>query len=384
MTDVLILGGGLAGLSVAEAITTNAPAARITVLESTPHGPAPRGWCWWDTGAPHLGPPPEVPTHRWQRLRTTPDTPLLKPAVPYVHMRSDTWRTAMLHKLATVQVRHGITTGQIVSTSDHATVHTDHGLLAARVVVDARATDGYPPEPPGQPLLWQQFSGWAIETDEDAFDPDIATFMDFSISQEHGPAFGYLLPFTARRALVEPTWLLPEPRDPQWFEDHLDAHIRDHLGISGYTLLEREAGCIPMSGAIVNQRPHERIYRAGTSGGAVKGSSGFGYAATRAQCDRLGRGLAAHLQGLAPLPIPAPIRPRMATWMDRLLLRALGRSPHAPRNIFLPMLGRLSGKRATHLAHFLADEPDMRDYAAMLRATPAAPMLGELLQGPFA
>ncbi|NDA64318.1 MAG: lycopene cyclase, partial [Chitinophagia bacterium] len=51
--------------------------------------------------------------------------------------------------------------------------------------------------------LLQHFKGWMIETSEDCFDPDKATFMDFRVSQQSGTTFVYVLPVTNRRALVE-------------------------------------------------------------------------------------------------------------------------------------------------------------------------------------
>ena len=59
------------------------------------------------------------------------------------------------------------------------------------------------------------FLGWEITTDADAFDPTVATFMDFRGRHPGTASFCYVLPTTARRALVEIAAF-------QWIRDGLD------------------------------------------------------------------------------------------------------------------------------------------------------------------
>ena len=45
------------------------------------------------------------------------------------------------------------------------------------------------------PLLVQHFDGWVIKTKNNFFDPEKATFMDFTIDQNSTTQFMYILPF---------------------------------------------------------------------------------------------------------------------------------------------------------------------------------------------
>ena len=53
--------------------------------------------------------------------------------------------------------------------------------------------------------LLQHFMGWEITTETPVFNPEIGTLMDFSLSQQHGITFMYILPVSPNRALVEYT-----------------------------------------------------------------------------------------------------------------------------------------------------------------------------------
>jgi lycopene beta-cyclase len=82
--------------------------------------------------------------------------------------------------------------------------------------------------------LLQHFKGWIIETNEDAFDPSRATLMDFRISQEQGTAFCYVLPFSARKALVENTLFSPHLLQPGDYDIGLKNYIEKLLNIQSY------------------------------------------------------------------------------------------------------------------------------------------------------
>ncbi|MBQ0891495.1 lycopene cyclase, partial [Streptomyces sp. RM72] len=75
--------------------------------------------------------------------------------------------------------------------------------LQARRVFDSRPLPGLPP---ARTRLLQHFRGWFVRTGTDRFDPAVADLMDFRVPQPaQGLAFGYVLPLTPDRALVEYT-----------------------------------------------------------------------------------------------------------------------------------------------------------------------------------
>jgi lycopene beta-cyclase len=63
---------------------------------------------------------------------------------------------------------------------------------------------------PNQYFLLQHFKGWVIETPQPVFNSGTATFMDFSINQQYGTTFMYVLPIAPNKALVEYTLFTEE------------------------------------------------------------------------------------------------------------------------------------------------------------------------------
>ncbi len=122
--------------------------------------------------------------------------------------------------------------------------------------------------------LLQHFKGWIIETDEDRFDPAIATLMDFRISQEEGTAFCYVLPLNAKQALVEYTLFSTQLLQPHQYDEGLQGYINTILEIPSYRVVDSEFGVIPMTNYKF-QSQQNNIIHIGTAGGQTKGSSGY-------------------------------------------------------------------------------------------------------------
>lgn len=122
--------------------------------------------------------------------------------------------------------------------------------------------------------LQQHFKGWVIETENPAFDPDEATLMDFRVSQQQGTTFVYVKPFSATKAIVEYTLFTEHLLPDAAYDEGLRNYIADFLDTGSYTVVETEAGIIPMT----NHRfpaSEGRIVNIGTAGGQTRASSGY-------------------------------------------------------------------------------------------------------------
>ncbi len=122
--------------------------------------------------------------------------------------------------------------------------------------------------------LLQHFKGWVIQTEEKAFPNDIATLMDFRISQKHGTAFCYVLPHSEKEALVEYTLFTPSLLQPEQYEEELKAYVEKILRIKNYRVSDTEFGIIPMTNYHFPAQKNN-ILNIGTAGGQTKGSSGY-------------------------------------------------------------------------------------------------------------
>ena len=122
--------------------------------------------------------------------------------------------------------------------------------------------------------MLQHFKGWFIKTEEDCFDPDAATLMDFDTDQTEGTAFFYALPFSTKNALIEYTLFSKDQLDDVVYEAALKNYVEKKLRIIKYIVEEKEFGIIPMTNHAFSKSNHN-IINIGTAGGQTKGSSGY-------------------------------------------------------------------------------------------------------------
>ena len=124
------------------------------------------------------------------------------------------------------------------------------------------------------PLLQQHFVGWFIQTETPVFNPEQATFMDFSVSQKGNTRFMYILPTTTTEALLEYTLFSKELLTKKGYEIEIEKYIQK-LGIQNYTILEKEMGTIPMTCYPFWKHNTKNVINIGTAGGWTKASTGF-------------------------------------------------------------------------------------------------------------
>jgi lycopene beta-cyclase len=121
------------------------------------------------------------------------------------------------------------------------------------------------------PLLSQHFIGWFVKTKEAVFNPEIATFMDFSIQQNGNTKFMYVLPTSTTEALLEPTHHLLKKEE---YEAEIKLYLKN-LGVSEYEILDKEQGNIPMTSYPFWKQNTKNIVHIGSAGGWTKASTGF-------------------------------------------------------------------------------------------------------------
>jgi lycopene beta-cyclase len=124
------------------------------------------------------------------------------------------------------------------------------------------------------PFLHQHFIGWFIKSKEAVFDPDCATFMDFSVEQKGNTRFMYVLPTTKNEALIEYTLFSKDLLPKEEYETEIKNYI-EKLGITNYELLEKEQGNIPMTSYEFWKQNTKNIINIGSAGGWTKASTGY-------------------------------------------------------------------------------------------------------------
>lgn len=124
------------------------------------------------------------------------------------------------------------------------------------------------------PLLQQHFIGWFIKSKEEVFNPDVATFMDFSVQQRGNTRFMYVLPTSSSEALLEYTLFSKDLLSKSEYENEIHDYIKK-LGITDYEIVEKEQGNIPMTSYKFWKHNTKNIINIGSIGGWTKASTGY-------------------------------------------------------------------------------------------------------------
>ena len=369
-SKVVIAGAGAGGLSLLRQIKASAlEPLHITVVEPDPSSIDDRNWCQWvpqdQVAAYH--------TSAWASIQTrTPQGSYVSRAQQwsYVrttggHYRSVVEQTTSKHHVEWLHSR--VKDLHYNAEQESVTVTTDHGDLEADFVFTS--VHGLRSESP----LWQHFHGWEVEADRDIFDPECATLMDFDVPQvDDGVVFMYVLPYSARRALVECTAFSPSEWEVATYERYLDTYIGTMWGLSkgDYRRILVEHGRIPMRSDPPPRQPNPRTWPIGSPAGTIKPSTGYAFTRIQESCRHLVHTWEQH--GMPMLPRP---RQGRFAWYDALMLDMIVREPH----YMVPVFDRLFGNHSIdRIFRFLDEKTDPLQDALIFMKLPKKPFLKAL------
>ncbi len=399
--DILLTGGGLAGLTLALELARRPffKDRQILLLDRDEKEKNDRTWCFWATDAEPL---PPVTFRTWEQCRFYGEnltTPLQIAPYRYHMVRGlDFYRWAK-QELSRYPNVHRMTTN--IQQVDAATgrVRTDHGDFTGGMIFNSAFTrqallptaSALYPRPAFTPLavekqegrvptspyvhLLQHFQGWTIETPAPAFDVQAMTFMDYRLEQKGETRFVYVLPLSETRALVEFTVFSPALCPAAEYDQELNNYIRQQIKIADFTVLEREFGVIPMTDQPF-PATEGRVTHIGTAGGFVKASSGYAFLRTR-------RRLRAFVDAWERSGQPDPTLLRSAwryRFFDSVMLRVLQDGQVSGKDFFTGLFRQLP---APLVFRFLDEDADFFETLRLLAAPPTLPfMLAALKQVP--
>ena len=364
-SDILIVGAGCAGLSLAAHLRgSSLGERRIDLVDPRTTFRDDRTWCFFNLEG-HLF--ADAVTHRWHRWSVVDDRHEVQrrsPRVAYEHLPAGTFYRRALELIAPGDKRtlHLDTKVESIrDCGDHVRVQTSRGELRSRLVFDSR------PHAPAEGSrrevhLLQHFVGWFVRTEQPAFDPERVTLMDFRVDQSRGIHFTYVLPFSRTEALVEDTFFSEEPVRTQVYEDNLRRYLESH-GIHDYEITRREAGVIPMSTRPFERRPSRRVYRLGIGGGLARPATGYAFLAIQ----RFSRQFAAALRR-NPLPDPPSVRNPRTAWLDRVFLSYLQNHPHQGPRLFTMLFAENPPEL---VARFLSERSSLVDDLRIMQSLPS-------------
>lgn len=269
-----ILGAGLAGLSLARAFARRGLRDDVVIVDAKPRFRDDRTWSFWDTDANpdvHLA---RARWNAWQLVDARGAYQQHSKSAPYVALRSaDFYASARAEiEAAGFEIALGERVAKVSESSHGCVVETSRRELRADFVFDAR---GLTAEMVGASHVVQRFAGRRIVTRHDAFEPNVATLMDVQRDTSDGFHFYYILPFTAREALVENTYFARAPIAAARIDAELDAYVARRFGAEIGAATYREIGAIPMNAARTSVARTRRIVPIGLRGGCARPGSGY-------------------------------------------------------------------------------------------------------------
>lgn len=131
-----------------------------------------------------------------------------------------------------------------------------------------------------QPVL-QHFFGYEIETDEDVFQSQVADLMDYRTSQCDETRFLYVLPFSARKALVEFTVFSVSLLSDEDYKTALETYLTEQLCLKNYRINRVERGIVSMGletlPRFAGSKLGTKIHPIGAAAGLIKASTGYSF-----------------------------------------------------------------------------------------------------------
>jgi lycopene beta-cyclase len=370
--ELLILGGGCAGLSLARRLAAIGQRSPETLLlEKRASYTNDRTWCFWSEPTAELN---HLVHHRWANISVSTDIDK-----EVVDCRPFTY--AMIPSLAfydesVEKVAQSTKIKLDLGVSVHSTpqklgnlwfVETSTGTHSARMVVDTRPT-----EVPNhkESLLWQSFLGHEIECSVPVFDPSIAELMHFATVREGRILFFYLLPTSTNRALLEVTVFAEEALAPESLKKELSDFIDRRVQGLSYTVQRTENGILPMNPGFLSPQIDPTYVKAGLFSGGARPSSGYAFQRIQRWAETCAQAL-----GAGKPPTMHPMDPMALRMMDGLFLRVLNRYPELAPNIFLALFQKVNIAR---IVRFMSDQATLSDCAVIASALPPMPFIREI------
>lgn len=373
--DLAILGGGCAGLSVARELIQCGARQRIVVLEPRETYEDDRTWAFW---APLEHPLQHLVSHRWShwafgRKGKTSRQLSARNSCYQVIRAIDFYQQALalIHEANSMTLRRGTqVTGLSTDPRGWRVELASNDALTATAVIDTRP-------PPRQRIntskLFQCFLGAEIVLSAEAapFDENSIELMTEMHTTAQGFCFHYVLPFSKNRALVELTYFAPEPLNQASLEPELSEVLGERQWQSA-EVLRTEYGVLPMGLPDCPGKPTPTMVRAGTSAGALRPASGYGFL----RIQRWASACAEHYQRTGEL-CSQPPEPWRQRHMDDLFLRTLRHNPELAPALFDQLLSRCSPER---FVRFMTDQATWLDSLAIIKAMPKSPFIHTLIR----
>jgi lycopene beta-cyclase len=367
--DLVILGGGCAGLSLAMALDAQGERCpRTLVIESRAEYTNDRTWCFWNSQTANTV---YQSQHHWQTMQVSnagQSVTLDCGLTPYQMVAAqDFYAAAQTAINRQANITLGLNTS-VVGEPGHSNglwhIRTGAGNVTTRSVVDTRPTRL--PQLDGA-TLWQSFYGQEIECSKAIFNPLSLDLMDFLSPDVRDIGFVYVLPVSPTRALVEVTVFGATPLGPAELSARLSTALDKRIGDAAFTTLRTEHGILPMG---LNEAPSQTkagLVKVGVMAGGARPSTGYAFQRIQRWAGECAQALQSTGQ-----PIGHRLDPFALRVMDQIFLNVLRADPLRGGAIFFALFSKADPAR---VIRFLSGRAGVIDSLAVVAAMPVLPFL---------
>ncbi len=362
--DYIIIGAGLSGLTTALRMSRDPYFIQksIAILDKDLQKENDRTWCFWETKSSLYD---KVVSFSWNKILIKGEG-LVEPIdiAPYSYKKIE---SKDLYAFAKAELKHhqniSFLEGEVLhfeDTDSNITVLTNTKSYTCNRLLNSI----YKPETLNQQrqevVLQQHFVGWSVETSKPVFNPEVATYMDFTVPQKGNCRFMYVLPTSHTTALVEYTLfskeLLPRLAYEKAIKDYLT-----NLGVTAYEIRAREKGSIPMTTYDFTQHNSKNVLHIGTAGGWTKASTGYTFTHT---LDKSAQLISFIKSGKSFISYRLKNR---WTFYDRVLLQVLADRNDLGASIFTQMF---KSRKTAHIFRFLDEKSSIKDELQVILSAP--------------
>ena len=373
--DLVILGGGCAGLSLARELARaekrGLEIPRTLVLEAGAKIGGNKTWCYWEPDESPALAPHETSWKAWHFSSGKGREQQVSEKWRYACLPAAAFFEAALREVrgaSRITLKTGFPAERIVPSGNSLAVRTAEGLLECSQLVDTR--------PP--PLEWQRssklfqvFHGLEIRAKRHCANTGSVGLMEEMESDRTGFRFDYVLPLAEDRLLVEATRFSSFPLTSQRTAKDLKTALARIVPSGNFKILREEFGIIPMGLPVPKAAPDSRWIYAGTRGGAVRAATGYAFADIQKWAAACAAKLVQAGIAMAPEPLPGLLR-----GMDSLFLSVLRDRPELAPELFMAIAGGLSPDR---FVRFMTGTGGIRDAFAVMRCLPPMPFVKQLI-----
>jgi lycopene beta-cyclase len=363
--DLVILGGGCAGLSLGSRLAYAGVSAPLTlILEKNTEYTNDRTWCFWDIDNPELK---DWVEYSWKKfIIKSKHNQLEKDCTsnPYLMISAKQFYNLCLKEILSNPEKLTLLNGQEildVSKLSNNTwkITTDRSYFIADKIVDTRPNYDIKDE---DATLWQSFIGHEIKSKIDLFDENVCVLMDFDDTFTEGLGFIYILPYSSKHALIEYTVFSDKVKTAFQLNDYLEKAISQYSQDQPFITVRKEYGRLPMGNRVSIQYNDPSYIKAGLFAGGARPSTGYAFQRIQTW---------AKLCAIELLVNNALVRPKkdplFLVFMDNLFLEVIKSNPLYRIPIFFNFFAK---NNAATTIRFLSDRASFLDYLLIIAAMP--------------